>query len=76
MSEAVRILVVQNDDDKHAGRIGLAMEVAGAELTIAMAYGPIPSAADFDGLVARHPRFGQYLEHHLPFHERLLRYAA
>ena len=51
MSEAVRILVVQNDDDKHAGRIGLAMEVAGAELTIAMAYGPIPSAADFDGLV-------------------------
>ena len=34
------------------------------------------NAADFDGLVARHPRFGQYLEHHLPFHERLLRYAA
>jgi GMP synthase (glutamine-hydrolysing) len=51
VSEAVRILVVQNDDDKHAGRIGLAMEVAGAELTIAMAYGPIPSVADFDGLV-------------------------
>jgi GMP synthase-like glutamine amidotransferase len=51
VSEAVRILVVQNDDDKHAGRIGLAMEAAGAELTIAMAYGPIPSAADFDGLV-------------------------
>ena len=33
-------------------------------------------SADFDGLVARHPRFGQYLKHHLPFHERLLRYAA
>jgi hypothetical protein len=33
-------------------------------------------SADFDGLAAQHPRFGQYLEHHLPFHERLLRYAA
>ena len=47
----MRILVVQNDDDKHAGRIGLGLEAAGAELTIAMAYGPIPSVADFDGLL-------------------------
>ncbi len=51
MSDPVRILVVQNDDDKHAGRIGLALEDAGAQLTIAMAYGPIPSVAGFDGLL-------------------------
>ena len=51
MADPIRILVVQNDDDKHAGRIGLALEDAGAELEIAMAYGPIPSMADFDGLL-------------------------
>ncbi|MGI9188142.1 MAG: type 1 glutamine amidotransferase [Gaiellales bacterium] len=51
MSEPIRILVVQNDDDKHAGRIGLGLEAAGAELTLAMAYGPIPSVAAFDGLL-------------------------
>jgi hypothetical protein len=31
---------------------------------------------DFDALAERHPRFGQYLEHHLPFYEKLLRYTA
>ena len=51
VSDPVRILVVQNDDDKHAGRIGRALEDAGAELTIAMAYGAIPDVADFDGLL-------------------------
>ncbi len=52
VSDPLRILVVQNDDDKPAGRVGLALETAGVELTFAMAYGPIPSAADFDGLIS------------------------
>ncbi|MGI9116070.1 MAG: type 1 glutamine amidotransferase [Gaiellales bacterium] len=51
MSDSVRILVVQNDDDKHAGRIGRALEDAGAELAIAMAYGAIPDVAEVDGLL-------------------------
>lgn len=32
--------------------------------------------ADFDRLAAAEPRFAQYLDHHLPFYERLLAHAA
>ena len=46
-----RILVIQNDVDKGAGRIGVALEAAGAELEVAMAYDPLPDVADYDGLV-------------------------
>ena len=52
MSDPIRILVVQNDDDKPAGRVGRALEAAGVELTLAMAYAPLPSVAQFDGLIS------------------------
>lgn len=51
MTEPVRILVVQNDDDKHAGRIGEALVAAGAELEVAMAYAELPDVAAYDGLL-------------------------
>lgn len=47
----VRILVVQNDVDKGAGRIGDALEAAGAELDVRMADDELPSVAGYDGLV-------------------------
>ena len=68
MSEPVRILVVQNDDDKHAGRIGRGLEAAGAELTVAMAYGPIPSVADFDGLLVL-PGLGDPIDDEQAIHD-------
>lgn len=54
MAEAerpVRILVVQNDIDKGAGRIGDALMAAGAELDVRMADDELPSVAGYDGLV-------------------------
>ena len=68
MSEPVRILVVQNDDDKHAGRIGRGLEDAGAELTIAMAYEAIPSVADFDGLLVL-PGLGDPIDDEQAIHD-------
>jgi len=68
MSDPVRILVVQNDDDKHAGLIGRGLEAAGAELTSAMAYGPIPSVADFDGLLVL-PGLGDPIDDEQAIHD-------
>jgi GMP synthase-like glutamine amidotransferase len=48
---AVRILVVQNDVDKGPGRVGDALEAAGAELDVRMATDDLPAVADYDGLM-------------------------
>ena len=47
----MRILVVQNDIDKGAGRIGDALVAAGAVLDVHMADDELPSVAGYDGLV-------------------------
>jgi GMP synthase-like glutamine amidotransferase len=67
MREPVRILVVQNDDDKGAGRIGHALEAAGAELEVAMAYGEIPDVAGYDGLLVL-PGLGDPVDDDPPIH--------
>lgn len=54
MAEAervVRILVVQNDVDKGPGRVGDALEAAGAELDVRMATDDLPAVAGYDGLI-------------------------
>lgn len=48
---AVRILVVQNDVDKGPGRVGDALEAAGAALDVRMAADDLPAVADYDGLL-------------------------
>ena len=68
MADPLRILVVQNDDDKHAGRIGRALEDVGAELAIAMAYGPIPDVADYDGLLVL-PGLGDPIDDEQAIHD-------
>ena len=62
-----RILVIQNDVDKGAGRIGVALEAAGAELEVAMAYDPLPDVADYDGLVVL-PGLGDPVDDDPPIH--------
>ena len=66
MSEPVRILAVQNDDDRHAGRIGRGLEDAGAEIyrsTPELGTHPVrttPAAQDdplFTGIPAEHQSF-------------------
>ena len=45
------ILVVQNDPDKSAGRIGAALEAEGARLDVRFSRDELPDVAAFDGLI-------------------------
>ncbi len=51
-SQVVRLLVIQNDRDKSAGRVGDSLADSGAALTVVFPSDPMPALDGFDGLVA------------------------